>query len=103
MSVTYKLSIVAEDDPYPKYKWLRDNDPAHYSESEDVWVLTRYEDVANAFRDWKSWSSRRRGNLLNDMPERVGKTLGTMDPPGHSFARGLVNKAFTPKTVADLQ
>ncbi|MCL4247904.1 MAG: cytochrome P450 [Anaerolineae bacterium] len=102
MSITYQLSIIAEDDPYPKYKWLRDNDPAHYSERENVWVLTRYEDVSNAFRDWKTWSSNRRGNLLNDMPERVGKTLGTMDPPDHAFARGLVNKAFTPKTVADL-
>jgi hypothetical protein len=68
-----------------------------------VWVLTRFEDVSNAFRDWKTWSSQRRGNLLNDIPERVGKTLGTTDPPEHTFARGLVNKAFTPKTVADLK
>jgi hypothetical protein len=103
MSFEYKLSIIAEDDPYPQYKWLRDNDPAHYSQSEDVWVLTRFEDVSNAFRDWKTWSSQRRGNLLNDIPERVGKTLGTTDPPEHTFARGLVNKAFTPKTVADLK
>ena len=44
----------------------------------------------------------RRGNLVNDMPERIGKTLGTSDPPSHSFARGLVNKAFTPRTVAEL-
>lgn len=103
MTFEYKLSIIAEEDPYPRYKWLRDHDPAHYSSSEDVWVLTRFEDVSSAFRDWKTWSSQRRGNLLNDIPERIGKTLGTTDPPGHTFARGLVNKAFTPKTVADLK
>src|SRR5215468_5785514 len=103
MAFEYRLSIIAEFDPYPQYRWLRDNDPAHYSSAEDVWVLTRYEDVSNAFRDWKLWSSQRRGNLLNDIPERVGKTLGTTDPPLHAFARGLVNTAFTPKTVADLK
>lgn len=103
MSFEYRLAIIAEDDPYPLYQWMRDHDPAHYSKSEDIWVLTRYEDVSNAFRDWKTWSSQRRGNLLNDIPERVGKTLGTTDPPEHTFARGLVNKAFTPNTIADLK
>lgn len=99
----YPLSIVAEDDPYPLYKWMRDNDPAHYSGAEDVWVLTRYDDVAAAFKDWKTWSSQRRGNLLNDIPERIGKTLGTSDPPAHARARSLVDKAFTPRTVEKLK
>jgi len=100
---SYPLSIVASDDPYPTYKRLRDEDPAHYSQTEDVWVLTRYADVAAAFKDWKTWSSQKRGNLLNDIPDRVGKTLGTTDPPRHTFARGIVNTAFTPKTVAGLK
>src|SRR5215831_3926700 len=103
MTFNYLLSLPATNDPYPQYKWMRDNDPAHYSEAEDVWVLTRYEDVMAAFRNNKSWSSQRRGNLLNDLPERVGKTLGTADPPMHTFARRLVNKAFTPRTVAGLE
>ncbi|MCI0712340.1 MAG: cytochrome P450, partial [Chloroflexi bacterium] len=103
MTFQYELQIVATDDPYPAYKWMRDNDPAHYSSIEDVWVLTRYEDVYGAFRDWKTWSSERRGNLLNDIPERVGKTLGTTDPPRHTFARRLINKAFTPRTIAGLE
>ena len=103
MGFNYTLQLIADDDPYPTYKWMRDNDPAHYSEVEDIWVLTRYEDVAEAFKDWETWSSRRRGNLINDIPDRVGKTLGTSDPPRHTFARGLVNKAFTPRTVAGLE
>ena len=99
----YSLNIIATDDPYPTYKWMRDEAPAHYSETEDVWVLTRYADCSAAFKDWKTWSSERRGNLLNDLPERVGKTLGTSDPPKHTFARGIVNKAFTPITVANFK
>ena len=100
---SYALQIVASPDPYPTYKWMRDEDPAHYSKLEDIWVLSRYADCSAAFKDWKTWSSQRRGNLLNDLPERVGKTLGTSDPPKHTFARGIVNKAFTPATVAGLK
>ena len=103
MDFQYQLSLIAADDPYPTYKWMRDNDPAHHSTEAGIWVLTRYEDVSNAFKDWKTWSSQRRGNLVNDPPERVGKTLGTTDPPRHTFARGLVNKAFTPRTVEELK
>lgn len=103
MTFQYRLLIVASDDPYPDYKWMRDHDPAHYSEVEDVWVLTRYADVVNAFQNHRIWSSQRRGNLLNDLPERIGKTLGTTDPPKHTFARRLVNKAFTPRTIAQLE
>lgn len=103
VSFNYELMIIASPDPYPTYKWMRDNDPAHYSEVEDIWVLTRYADVSEAFKDWKTWSSQRRGNLVNDMKERIGNTLGTTDPPRHRWARSIVNKAFTPHTVSDLQ
>ena len=98
----YRLDIVSAENPYPYYRELRDEDPAHFSADEQLWVLTRFEDVSNAFRDWKTWSSKRRGNLVNDMPERIGRTLGTTDPPDHRFARGLVEKAFTRGTVEQL-
>ena len=102
-SFNYPILLVASDDPYPTYKWMRDEDPAHYSATEEIWVLTRYADCSAAFKDWKTWSSERRGNLINDIPERVGKSLGTSDPPKHTFARSIVNKAFTPRTVAELK
>ena len=95
----YSALLIAADDPYPTYKIMRDEDPAHYSTTEDIWVLTRFEDVAAALRDWKTWSSQRRGNLLHDRPERIGKTLGTTDPPAHATARGLVDQAFTTRTI----
>ena len=99
----YRLGVIAADDPYPYYRSLRDEDPAHYSDVEDIWVLTRYDDVMGAFKEWKTWASARRGNLVNDIPARIGKTLGTTDPPQHAFARGLVDQAFTPKTVEKLE
>jgi cytochrome P450 len=103
MPSDYRLSTPQLDDPYPYYRSLRDEDPVHHSRAEDLWVMTRYADCLAAFGDWSAWSSEQRGNLVNDPPERVGKTLGTTDPPRHTSARKLVNKAFTPRTVADLE
>jgi cytochrome P450 len=99
----YLLSTPQLDDPYPYYKKLRDDDPVHYSATEDIWVVTRFEDCLEIFSNWQRWSSKQRGNLINDPPERVGKTLGTTDPPLHTTSRQLVNKAFTPRRVADLE
>lgn len=95
----YRLSTVRQDDPYPYYRELRDHDPAHWSAPSKIWVLTRYRDVSAALVDWNTWSSGRRGNLINDMPERIGSTLGTSDPPDHRFARSLVERAFSRSTV----
>ena len=99
----YTLDVPRRTDPYPYYAELRREDPVHYSPIEDIWVLTRFDDCLAAFSDPQVWSSQRRGNLLNDLPERIGRTLGTTDPPRHTFARRLVNKAFTPRTVAGLE
>lgn len=98
----YRLATVFQDDPYPYYRELRNRDPAHWSEDSDIWVLTRYSDVAAAFSNWRAWSSGQRGNLINDMPERIGRTLGTTDPPDHRFARSLVEQAFSRRTVDEL-
>jgi cytochrome P450 len=99
----YTLDVPRRPDPYPYYAQLRAEEPAHYSPVEDLWVLTRFDDCLAAFSDPATWSSQRRGNLINDLPERIGKTLGTTDPPRHTQIRRLVNKAFTPRTVAGLE
>jgi len=99
----YRLSITALPDPYPIYKAMRDDYPAHYSAAEDLWVLTRFDDCRTALSSWQTWSSQRRGNLVNDLPDRIGKTLGTTDPPKHTVARQLINASFTPRVVANLE
>jgi cytochrome P450 len=90
-------------DPYPYYRVLRDEHPAYLVEGRGFWVLSRYDDIVAAVKDTATWSSRANGNLIDDDPSRVGRTLGTTDPPRHSDLRGLVNKAFTPRQVARLE
>src|SRR5947199_204886 len=37
-------------DPYPLFRRLREQDPVHWSEAIQAWVVTRYRDVLEAFR-----------------------------------------------------
>ncbi len=34
-----------QDDPYPTYRRLRDEEPLHHNEEHDFWVLSRHADV----------------------------------------------------------
>ncbi|MFO1115410.1 MAG: cytochrome P450 [Beijerinckiaceae bacterium] len=89
------------NDPYPTYKILRDNHPAFRDETSGFYVVTRNEDVANILQDFAAFSSSR-GNALVDSPLRVGKTLGSMDPPRHDDLRRIVMKGFTPARIQSM-
>src|SRR4051794_6988575 len=40
----------ARRDPYELYARLRHEDPVHYCEAADTWVLTRYTDINRVLR-----------------------------------------------------
>lgn len=86
-------SIAVQEDPYPFYKVLRAEHPLYWCEKANTWALSRYDDVAAACSDPSRFSSAR-GNVLDDDPARMGRTLGTSDPPKHDNLRRLVNAAF---------
>ena len=84
--------------PFPGYARLRDEHPCYWSEPGDCWVITRYEDIHSCVRNWEVFSSAK-GNMLDDLEERAGSTLGTTDPPRHDRLRALVQSAFTKRGV----
>jgi cytochrome P450 len=90
-----------QEDPYPAYAWLRANAPVYREPRYGSYLLTRYADVYGALRDHGTYSSakgigpRTRGG--------GGMTIITSDPPRHTHLRQLVNRAFTPRTVAALR
>lgn len=88
-------------DPFPFYKILRDEYPCYFSESAKTWVLSRYDDIANACSDWKTYSSAK-GNLMDELPNRAGGTLGTTDPPRHDQMRALIQHAFSRRSIDGL-
>lgn len=94
-------SPAVDADPFPFYKTLRDEHPCFWSEEANMWVLSRYDDIVTALNDWETYSSAK-GNLMDEMPNRAGNTLGTTDPPRHDRLRNIVQFAFTKKAVEGL-
>ena len=99
-------------DPYPLYARLRSEDPVHYSDRLQTWIVTRYEDVKSALNDARL-SSDKMAFYMNTMSPKDRKDLDSLsqymtqwmsmkDRPDHTRLRGLVNKAFTSKSLQDL-
>jgi cytochrome P450 PksS len=43
-------------DPHPLYRELRENDPVHWSDVLNSWLITRHDDVMSCYRrsTWRS-------------------------------------------------
>ena len=94
-------------DPYPMYRWLRDEDPLHHVRAGDYWVLSRHEDVFDAARDTTTFSSAQGLTYLYDDVAAAGlreaMPMVFLDPPEHTDFRRLVAKGFTPRQVAEIE
>ncbi len=94
-------SPAVDADPFPFYKTLRDEFPCFWSKEANMWVLSRYADIVTALNDWQTYSSAK-GNLMTELPNRAGNTLGTTDPPRHDRLRGLIQHAFMRRNLESL-
>ena len=88
-------------DPFPYYALLREQYPCYWSDSGRLWILSRYDDIVQAARDWETFSSAQ-GNMIDELPGRAGATLGTTDPPRHDRLRALSQAAFSRKSAEQL-
>ena len=104
-------------DPYPGYRWLRDEAPLHYVEVDDLWLVSRYDDCVDLLRNPSTFSSRlgvgrlMSGGLGRRAAEHLGNAAGTLqgmseprilialDPPDHVRLRRLVTRPFTPREI----
>ena len=95
-------------DPYPFYAWLREEQPIYFDAEHGFWLVSRYTDVSAGLHDLRLKSDR--GDSLEKLKEpgdeditMVFDALADMilyaDPPKHTRLRGLMQKAFTPKSL----
>jgi cytochrome P450 len=88
---------------------MRAQAPVHRNppsgDQDGFWSLTAYEDIVAVNKDWERFSSERRGSFLVEggiVPKDFQKLLfNMMDPPGHDRHRGILQKVFTARAVAE--
>src|SRR3954465_7041727 len=108
------LAPEVNDDPYPHFAALREQDPVHWSDRHRGWLITRYDDCSAALMDYKRLSSDRVRPLLAAMPEERRAQAGPVyelmmgwmvvsDPPEHRRLRALAANAFNPRRVAAME
>jgi cytochrome P450 len=88
---------------FEMYRRMRDEAPVYYSEEHDFYALTRHADVAPAFKDFATYSSRYGLDLATvqsgELPAGGQNMIILMDPPEHRNLRSLLNKVFTPRAI----
>ncbi len=93
--------------PYEVYRWLRNEAPAYHNEKIGFWALSRYDDCVEAHRDVATYTSTRGLTLAQLTSVEFGQVVDQMgsmimmDPPMHDRMRKLVNRAFTPRRIAE--
>lgn len=95
-----------QDDPFPVYRRLREEQPLFHNVEHDFWVLSRHADVHAALRDDDTFSNRMGVTLdASAWSPHAHTTMSflAMDAPEASRLRKLVSKGFTPRRVRELQ
>lgn len=95
--------------PYPTYRRILEEQPAGESPL-GIFVFARYADCLAILRDQRFSSDFRKADGF-EPPEGYGsereldenRPFLFLDPPDHKRLRGLVSKAFTPKTIEGLK
>ncbi len=81
--------------PYPIYDQMRANNPVfHIPPPFNAWLIFDYEGVKRALSDHETFSSA--------VPAPRNWFI-FFDPPSHTKLRGLISRAFTPKSIANLE
>ena len=82
-----------------RLRWLQDNEPVYWSEKDQLWIVTRFEDI--------TYVSKNQPIFTSDQGVRpaLDSRLGLIDEPEprHGQLRGLINRGFTPRMVKKLE
>jgi cytochrome P450 len=100
------------DDPHATYRRLRADDPVHWYEEGEFWVLTKWDDIKFVSTNPLLFSSREISILSGLVERRRGERPSTdptqavsvnfMDPPRHAQYRKVASWRFTPKMINEI-
>lgn len=86
--------------PYADYAWMRAESPVHWDATNELWGVSRYDDVVEIEKrkDVFVSSDQSKGGYRPNLP--ADAAIIGLDDPLHQRRRGLVSRRFTPKAVA---
>jgi cytochrome P450 len=93
------------DDPYDTYRLLRDHKPVYRNDQYGFYALSRWDDVVEAHRDWRTYTSTHGVDLAQLTSGKLPsfESIIMIDPPKHDRMRGLVSRVFTPRAIGGLE
>ncbi len=95
------------EDPFPIYRWMRDEAPVYHNEEIGFYAVSRYDDCVEVHRDVAGFTSTHGltlDQLTSDDFQAITSSINSMimlDPPMHDRLRKLVNRAFTPRRISE--
>jgi cytochrome P450 len=95
------FDVDIDTDPYPTFRRLRNEAPLYFNEKHAFYALSRFDDIEEVERDWKTYSSGK-GSVLEVIQSGIEIPPGIIlfeDPPAHAAHRGLLSRVFTPKRM----
>ena len=81
------------------YAWLRENAPVYYDEKNDLYAVSRHEDVMAISKNPDIYGSHM--GFRPDAPPMP--MMACMDRPEHLVRRNLVSRGFVPRQVSRLE
>jgi len=99
MDVAFLDPKTWDRDVHARMRWLRENDPVHWSETDGCWVVSRYREVEYVSKHQELFTSAHGVRMAN------APKIGLIDEgePRHGQLRSLINKGFTPRMVKKLE
>ncbi len=101
-------------DPYSFYRELHRVAPVYFSHKANAWLISPYEDVESGLKDRRLLSGGRIDSSASRLEVEVraansaiidclNDMMAFRDDPHHGRLRGLVSKAFTARSVGQLE
>ena len=89
-------------DPFPVYRWMRDEAPVFYSEKWGWWALSRFEDVRAAAMDPQTFLSYEGIDIDDTAKDQSGPGfLPDIDNPRHDQIRRMIQPRLLPNRIAE--
>jgi cytochrome P450 family 142 subfamily A polypeptide 1 len=99
LNVEFLASQSWNEEMPERMRWLRENDPVHWSDKDQLWLISKFEDVAYVSKHQEIFTSE------HGVRPGANFTIGLIDEgePRHGKLRALINRGFSPRMVTKLE